>query len=314
VWHVCNIDTAVTVAPTHTHRHNSLQSMDLHRTGQMPTARTTAAYEIAMRLRSHLALLITAVAVGTSVAASQSAPPLTRISYAPLSSRADLAARATVLEQSSASAKGTDRERTLRELAVVRGRLTEGDFRVGDRLLVVLTRDSAVADTAAVRDSLMVTVSNLPELSVRGVLRSELNDRLRDHVGKYIRNPQVRASLLTRVSISGGVGRPGFFAVPPDRPLTELIMVAGGPAPGAKLDRIELIRGRTTYLRGRNAKRAVKEGRTLDELGVRSGDEVRVPVQQGFNWGAITQVFFAVSSLTFGVFQIIAVTRSSSSN
>ncbi|MCU0649449.1 MAG: SLBB domain-containing protein [Gemmatimonadaceae bacterium] len=231
-----------------------------------------------------------------------------------MTSRADLSARAGELEKAVSAARGTDKERAMRELAVVRTRLTDGDFRVGDRLLVVLTRDSAVADTAAVRDSLMVTVSNLPDISVRGVLRSELNDRLRDHIARYIRNSQVRASLLTRISISGGVARPGFFAVPPDRPLTELIMVAGGPAPGAKLDRIELVRGRTTYLRGRNAKRAIKEGRTLDELGVRSGDEVRIPVQTGINWATLMQVFFSISSLAFGAVQIIAVTRSNRSN
>ncbi|MCU0634597.1 MAG: SLBB domain-containing protein, partial [Gemmatimonadaceae bacterium] len=181
-----------------------------------------------------------------AVAAVHAQTPPARVASAASATRAELSARATALEQMLASARGDARERPMRELATVRSRLTEGDFRVGDRLLVVLTRDSAVADTAAVRDSLLVTIANLPELSVRGVLRSELSDRLRDHVGKYIRNPQVRASLLTRISISGGVARPGFFAVPPDRPLTELVMVAGGPVPGAALDRIELIRGRTT--------------------------------------------------------------------
>jgi protein involved in polysaccharide export with SLBB domain len=244
---------------------------------------------------------------------SQLPPAPSRVAFAPLATRADLSARGAALEGQLSSSGKTDRERTMRELALVKTRLSEGDFRVGDRLLVVLTRDSAVTDTAAVRDSLLVTIANLPDVALRGVLRSELSDRLREHVGKYIRNPQVRASLLTRISIAGGVGRPGFFSVPPDRPLTELIMIAGGPMPGAKLDRIEISRGRTTYLRGRNAKRAVKEGRTLDELGVRSGDEVRIPIQSGLNWQTISQAFFAFSSITFGLVQIYSVTRSSRS-
>jgi protein involved in polysaccharide export with SLBB domain len=199
----------------------------------------------------------------------------------------------------------------MRELAAVRSRLSDGDFRVGDRLLVVLTRDSAVADTAAVRDSLLVTVGNLPDLSLRGVLRSELNDRLRDHVGKYIREPIVRASVLTRVSITGAVVRQGFFAVPPDRPITDIVMAAGGPLPGAKLDQVQLVRGRTTYLRGRNAKRAIKEGRTLDELGVRSGDEIRIPQQKGIGIATVTQLLWIVPSAIFAIAQIAFLTRRS---
>jgi hypothetical protein len=259
------------------------------------------------------ALLLACVSVmgPTGLGAQTAAPLKNRVATSPLASRADLSVRARELEASATTGSRDDRERGMRELALVRSRLTEGDFRVGDRLLVVLTRDSAMADTAAVRDSMMVTIANLPDVSVRGVLRSELNDRLRDHVAKYIRQPEVRANVLTRVAISGGVGRPGFFSVPPDRPLTEMVMVAGGPVPGAMLDKIEITRGRTTYLRGRNAKRAVKEGRTLDELGVRSGDEIRIPIQKGFNWQTITQAFFAVSSITFGVVQIIGVTRTS---
>ena len=283
----------------------------LHSTRTEPAIRSGR-----MSTRRRLALAGTAIGItmGMSPMPTTAQAPRSpnRVATSPFATRADLSARASELEPLTVGGrKGDERDRSMRELALVRSRLTDGDFRVGDRLLVVLTRDSSVSDTAAVRDSLLVTISNLPDVSVRGVLRSELNDRLRDHVGKYIRNPQVRANVLTRISISGGVGRPGFFSVPPDRPLTELVMVAGGPLPGAQLDRIEVTRGRTTYLRGRNAKRAVKEGRTLDELGVRSGDEVRIPIQQGLNWQTITQAFFAVSSITFGVVQVISVTRSS---
>jgi hypothetical protein len=159
---------------------------------------------------------------------------------------------------------------------------------------------------------LLVTVGNLPDVSLRGVLRSELNDRLRDHVGKYIREPIVRASVLTRVSITGAVVRQGFFAVPPDRPITEVIMAAGGPIPGAKLDQVQVLRGRTTFLRGRNAKRAVKEGRTLDELGVRSGDEIRIPQQRGLNFAAISQLFFVSTSVIFAAVQLASLSRRSS--
>jgi hypothetical protein len=265
-----------------------------------------------VRTAASFAVLV-AVSAGSLSAQGTAVATASRVATSPLASRADLTVRSRELESEVTKGSNSARERVMRELALVRSRLTDGDFRVGDRLLVVLTRDSAMTDTAAVRDSLMVTIANLPDVSVRGVLRSELNERLRDHVAKYIRQPEVRANLLTRVAISGGVGRPGFFSVPPDRPLTEMVMVAGGPVQGAMLDRIEITRGRTTYLRGRNAKRAVKEGRTLDELGVRSGDEIRIPVQKGFNWATITQGLFAVSSIAFGVVQILSVTRSSRS-
>ena len=247
------------------------------------------------------------VASLAGVAAAQGTAP-TSIQRA---TRAQLADRVAELErQLATNARGVDRNRAMAEIAGIRRRLEEGDFPVGTQFVVTLTTaEQARADTVSVRDSQMVAISTqvgtLPDASVKGVLRSELNERLSAHVARYLRNAQVRVNVLTRITISGAVGSPGIYSVSPDRPVGELIMIAGGPALNAKLDEIEISRSGRKVLSAKDSKRAVKEGRTLDQLDVQSGDDVRVPAKRKINWSAVLQVLAIVSTLFFAVIQFI---------
>ncbi|MBL0169349.1 MAG: hypothetical protein IPP90_01295 [Gemmatimonadaceae bacterium] len=191
------------------------------------------------------------------------------------------------------------------EMITLQGRLTDGDFQVGDRFVFTIAQDSVRSDTASVRNGLVVSILNLPDFSVRGVLRSELTDRLQAHVARYVRNVTVRTSVLTRVAILGAVQTPGYYYAAPDRPISELVMMAGGPGVLAKLGEFEVKRGTAVVVSVKDSKRAVKEGRTLEQVDVRSGDEVYVPVKKKFNWTIIMQLFSIASVLFFSVFQFL---------
>jgi protein involved in polysaccharide export with SLBB domain len=225
--------------------------------------------------------------------------------------RAQLADRVAELERQLATGtRGLDRNRALAEIAGIRRRLEQGDFPVGTQFVLTLTTAEQVrADTVSVRDSLLVSIATqvgtLPDASVKGVLRSELNDRLSAHVARYLRNAQVRVNVLTRITISGAVGSPGIYSVSPDRPVGELIMIAGGPALNAKLDEVEISRSGRKVLSSKDSKRALKEGRTLDQLDVQSGDDVRVPAKRRINWSAILQVLAIASTLFFALIQFL---------
>ena len=221
--------------------------------------------------------------------------------------RAALAERVALLEQqtSSGSLSGSARNRATSELATVRMRLQQGDFRVGDRFVITLRQDTVRSDTASVRDSLMVSVANLPDVSLAGVLRSELDERMTAHVARYLRNVSVRTSVLTRVAILGAVRAPGFYWASPDRPISDLVMVAGGPVDQANLNELEVSRGSSKLLTAKASRKAVKDGRTLEQLDVQSGDEVKIPIKRKVNWQLVIQSMLVVTSLFFAGLQFL---------
>lgn len=221
--------------------------------------------------------------------------------------RAELTARLERVEATLAarSLQGEVRTRAMAEAAAIRQRLTQGDFRVGDRFVVWLRHETTRMDTAAVRDSLRVTLFTLPDLSLEGVLRSELDERVTAHVARYLRNFTVRTNPLTRIAILGAVRMPGFYYVSPDRPLSDLVMIAGGPAPDADLDQFEIRRSSTRLLKGKESRRFIKEGRTLEQVDVQSGDEAYIAVKRNLNWQVLVQLFFVISSIVFTAVQFL---------
>ncbi|MDQ8168705.1 MAG: hypothetical protein P3C09_13195 [Gemmatimonadota bacterium] len=222
--------------------------------------------------------------------------------------RSELVARVAELERSTAPGQpsGVARTRAVAELAAIRNRLQDGDFRVGDRFIVTLRQDSVRSDTASVRDSLKVTIAGLPDVRLTGVLRSELDERMSSHVARFLRNVSVRTGVLTRVAIQGAVRNPGFYYVDPDRPVSDLVMVAGGPVELANLNEAEISRGAAKVLSTKDSKRAIKEGRTLEQLDVQSGDEVRIPAKRGRpSFQAVVQLLFVFSSLFFAFLQFL---------
>ncbi len=234
--------------------------------------------------------------------AAQSAP----MAGAQRAARSELAARLQQLEGLIAAAGKADQRSKLQdEQTAIRARLETGDFKVGDRFVMTVRFDSVRVDTASVRDSLVVSILNLPDLRLQGVLRSELDEKLNQHVARYIRNASVRSNVLTRIAVIGAVRAPGFYYASPDRPVSDILMLAGGPAPEANLSQFELRRGTRTLIATNRSKEILESGRTLEQIDVQSGDEFRIPMKRKINWQLVIQLFFIVSSLFFAVFQFL---------
>eukprot|EP01012_Entosiphon_sulcatum_P020977 TRINITY_DN25801_c0_g2_i1.p1 TRINITY_DN25801_c0_g2~~TRINITY_DN25801_c0_g2_i1.p1 ORF type:complete len:277 (-),score=23.85 TRINITY_DN25801_c0_g2_i1:134-964(-) len=253
---------------------------------------------ITCRANASARLLFAAVGMlwGTSVGAQ-----VTPAAGAQRASRADLAARASQLESSllDSKLKGDARSKQQAALAAIRNRLSDGDFHTGDRFLITMRRDSVRSDTASVRDSLKVAVFSLPDISLRGVLRSELDERMSAHVARFLRGVEVRTNVLTRVAVLGSVRNPGYYYASPDRPVSDLVMLAGGPNPDANLKQLEISRGGKVQVKAKDSDRLIKDGRTLEQVDVQSGDEIRIPVKRKLNWQLIIQAFLVISSLLF---------------
>lgn len=218
-------------------------------------------------------------------------------------SRAEIEALAIAAEQLAASSSGDDKLRDQRraEAEALRMRLRDGDFRVGDRVVLNVRGDSALTDTFTVRPGPSLSLPGLPPLPLQAVLRSELQDHLTRHVATLLRDPVVEAYPLIRLGVLGEVDRPGYYFVMPDALVTDAIMVAGGPTREADLTKTTVRRGTTRLWERHDLRAALMRGSTLDQLGLHSGDEIMIGERRG-RWEAVLRTAGYVSGIVLSIY------------
>jgi len=160
---------------------------------------------------------------------------------------------------------------------LIRARLDSGDFRAGDRILLIVEGEKELSDTFTVSTGTALTLPQIGVVPLVGVLRAELMGRLTEALGRYLRAPVVHVRSLIRVAVEGEVTRPGFYALSPETPLMDALTAAGGLTREARLDKARVERDGSTILSGRVFESAVRSGRTFDGLNLRAGDRVYVP-------------------------------------
>jgi protein involved in polysaccharide export with SLBB domain len=226
--------------------------------------------------------------------------------------RDDLESLLGFYERSAESTAYSDRlrQRAVDEASLVRTRLDAGDFQVGDRVVLTVAGEEALTDTFTVAQGRKLEFGELGEVELRGVLRSELRTHLDQHLRRYLRDPNVRAQSLVRVSVEGAVGNPGFYVIPSETPLADVVMRAGGPASNARVQDLRILRGERRLLSGDDARVALAEGATLDQLNLRAGDRITVPAQTSL--GGFERPLRSVAlllALPASIFGLIAIFR-----
>jgi protein involved in polysaccharide export with SLBB domain len=186
---------------------------------------------------------------------------------------------------------------------LIRARLARGDFREGDRIIVRIEGSAGISDTLTVRPGNRLELPQMKEVSLDGVLRSELVPRLSAHVAQYLRNPVVRATPLVRVGVLGSVSRPGYYYTTAEVPLTDVLMTAGGPTVDADLKKTTIRRGSEVIVDAAKAQAALSQGTSLDMLHMIAGDAIEVGRKTQFNW------VMTISSIATVVGLLLAVKR-----
>ena len=211
----------------------------------------------------------------------------------PQATRAELEARLVQLEQVGRSGPADAAQLLPAQamMSAIRARLAEGDFQVGDRVAIEVAGDTAAPGMRSVEQQLTDTFTvgagrtlRLPVVGVvqlRGVLRSELEGQLMREIGRVIREPLLRAKTVLRISVQGGVARPGYYSLPTDAVVSDALMAAGGPAPDAKIRKLRIERGGRAIWEGDQLQQAIAAGQTLEGIGLRAGDQVMVPRRGG---------------------------------
>src|SRR5882672_807514 len=163
------------------------------------------------------------------------------------------------------------------EAAAVRARLAEGDFQLGDRIILQVEGEQQLTDTFTVGPNRALNLPIVGDVQLAGVLHADLESYLQQAIGKSVKDPIVHARSLIRIVILGEVTRPGFYTVPAQTLLSDALMLAGGPTHGAKLQNLHIDRGEERVWEGQALQQAIADGRTLDQLSLRAGDRLQVP-------------------------------------
>jgi len=192
----------------------------------------------------------------------------------------------------------SDREAYRLAASLMRERLVEGDFQVGDQIALEVRGQDSLTATFVVREGRLLALPMLSEIQLRGVLRSELRQYLEEQIGRYVRNPTVHATALLRIAVLGEVRNPGFYRVAADVPLSEALMAAGGPTAAADLKTTHVKRDTKDVLAPGALRGALASGATLDRLSLRSGDEIVVGARRGMNWSTVLQSVTVIVSVT----------------
>ena len=130
----------------------------------------------------------------------------------------------------------------------------------------------------------------LGAISTRGITVAELRDILRSGLENLFASPFVTITPLFRLAVLGEVRNPGLYTIDPTLTVLDVVALAGGPTSVGDLNRTRLIRAKMetttdslqadSLVAGSLAADTLEQtlrGRTLQEMGVRSGDRIVVP-------------------------------------
>jgi len=176
-------------------------------------------------------------------------------------------------------------------------RLTDGDFRSGDRILLEVQGEPALTDTFVVgaTGALALPPPTVGATSLHGVLRSELEPFLTQYVGRFVQNAQVQARALIRLSIQGEVTRAGVYGIPADAKVADALMAAGGTTQYANMKKLRIER------EGGRVSESPSVDRALDDFNLKDGDQIVVGTRRpGVNDGL--RFVWLIVSIAGGVY------------
>ena len=236
-----------------------------------------------MRLATTTLFGLAAMLVATPLAAQSPDTLFLRLASSQRAqvTRAELEASLRQIEGVLASSGYSDALKSQKEeeAAVIRRRLAEGDVRPGDVVALAVSGHPELTGEFTVTTERTIVPPGAGPIPMGNLLRSEVEDYLRQQMRRFVREPLVRADAMIRISLFGGVQRQGFFVVPASALLTDVIMAptaGGGPAQNQQLEKSEIKRGDRVIVDKDQFTAALRNAYSLDQLNLQAGDEIRV--------------------------------------
>src|SRR6266550_1660150 len=140
-------------------------------------------------------------------------------------------------------------------------RAPQGDFELGDQILLEVEGDSQFTHVFSVGAGPALTLPVIGAIPLSGVRRATVEAYLGQQLARFMKNPVVHAKVLVRLGVLGEVEHPGYYAV-----------AAGAVVSAARIER----EGKGLYV-GNAFQDAFARGMTVEGLGLRTGDRIIVP-------------------------------------
>ena len=156
-------------------------------------------------------------------------------------------------------------------------RATQGDFELGDQILLEVEGDSQFTHVFSVGPGPALTLPVIGAISLSGVRRANLETYLTQQLARYMKNPLIHAKVLVRLGVLGEVEHPGYYAVAAGAVVSDALMAAGGPTKDAKFTAARIEREGKGLYEGNAFQDAFARGMTVEGLGLRTGDRIVVP-------------------------------------
>jgi protein involved in polysaccharide export with SLBB domain len=242
---------------------------------------------------------------GRGAAAQQTAADsaLHRLTISRDSLQAVLATLDSGSGDSSAAARGGAKTVT----DAIRARLERGDFQAGDRIRLQVDSEPQLSDTFPVGPNQELVLPVVGVISLHGVLRSELQAAMTRELGRFLRDPIVRATPLIRIAVVGEVTKPGYYLLPPTAVVSDVITAGGGPTQNARMEKLVVERSGKRLLEGQPLQDLIAQGRTLDDAGIRPGDKFVVPAINNGNTFYTVRTISIILSIPLTIFALIQI-------
>lgn len=177
-------------------------------------------------------------------------------------------------------------------------------FHVGDRVLLRVEGESLYTDTFTVIPGPALRLPVIGDVPLAGVPRADVERYLVGRLGPYFKHPVIHASALVSIGVLGEVERPGYYVVPGDALLTDVLMEAGGPTRDAKFADLRIERDRTPLWNGDRLQQAMAARRTVADLSLQTGDRVVMPRAERHDPESLWRIIGIIVTLPVAIYGI----------
>ena len=185
-------------------------------------------------------------------------------------------------------------------------------LRPGDAIRIRVWPQAELSGEFEVEDTGVVHLPFLGSVQVEGTSVARLRNDLRAGYEEIMKEPVVTITPLFNVGVLGGVRRPGIYRVDPTQGILDVILEAGGFVERAKEDKVRLVRdGQALQL---DVERALEGAADLNQLQLRSGDKIVIPIGSSFTFRDFTAIFSFATTTALLIINLADSGSSSSSN
>lgn len=178
-------------------------------------------------------------------------------------------------------------------------------LRPGDIVRIRIWREPDLSGDFPVNETGIVVLPKLGEASVTGRPAAELAADIRAGYSESIAHNSIAVIFLRRVQVIGAVRTPGLYHADPTMMVGDVVALAGGPTPQARIDRVEL------YRDGHLLPGTVSNVTLVGDTPIRSGDQVLVPERSwaSRNPGVVIAAAGTTLSVTVALIRLIKFNR-----